>query len=177
MNPFGKLFSMFPGNKQNKNNWHPLANMIPGFNNMDQWMNGFSQNPNGNTSNGGENQLDQYIQSTVQDMMNNNWRNEQNEDSEQQARGSASFSYRFVELHDYYIIRFDLREHENGKDIKLFQTPGKIQLRHEQGREQTVKLPGDSSEQQLRAKLRDGILEVLVPKRNEDFSKEIPVHF
>ncbi|MGL4819622.1 MAG: Hsp20/alpha crystallin family protein [Bacilli bacterium] len=170
MNPLQRFFSMFPNGKKG-GGWNPLGMMMPPMQGMDgMWG-------TGDNAKGG---LDSYIQATVQEMLNGyNSPTTEVEDEDyvnREDQKRTTLPYRFVEIHDYYIVRIDLSKEEQTTDVRIFQSPGRMMVRLASGKEQLIRLPGDASDQQTRAKLRDGILEVLIPKRLEDFSKEIQVH-
>ncbi|MGM9988220.1 MAG: hypothetical protein ACI35O_13470 [Bacillaceae bacterium] len=174
-NMLSRFFNPFKGgnNQGNMNIPNPMDWMNMG-NESSNNQPDFSQFMNGN--NGFDYaSLNKYIQETLhQALSEENFSN--NHSQSNQPKKNGPLSYELFELHDYIIVQLHIPESMNENELRI--TLGNCRLiisGFHDGQTQTILLPFHPNEKGITAKCKNKLLEIRLPKKqNEEL---VEIHF
>jgi len=92
-------------------------------------------------------------------------------EAENSANKPRSINSMLFEIHGFVVIRANIPEEVNVRDIKVFYSPGYITIKGDpSGEDHVVQLPPGSMQEGATAAIKDRILEIRIPKE----STEVP---
>lgn len=91
----------------------------------------------------------------------------------------GSINSMLFEIHGFVVIRANIPEGVNSKDIKVFFTPGYISIKGDpSGEDHVVQLPPGTIQEGATAAFKDGVLEIRIPKESPTSpDKEVGIEY
>jgi HSP20 family molecular chaperone IbpA len=91
---------------------------------------------------------------------------------------STRVKHQVFEAHHYMIVRIDLPDDVSAEDVKVFLNTNELKVQAgEEDVTKTINLPVNGSYKGSEALYKDSVLEIRIPKKNNDTFHEIPVQY
>ncbi|WLD93294.1 Hsp20/alpha crystallin family protein [Alkalihalobacillus sp. AL-G] len=138
-----------------------------------KWVNGKN-----NLTNMDMSWLEQYIQQTIQQTVNNPGTGVQPHMVSHEGRNNA-VNYELFELMNHYVVKIHVPENVKAEQVRI--TLGNTRLNvsgvsNEQPSD-TIPIPGPVSRKNMKAKYKDHMIEIRLQKLNDETVSDIPIEF
>lgn len=127
--------------------------------------------------------IDDYIQQTVKQAFQPSASNTFEEDIELEDNFHVTnqptlFPYELIELHQYFIVKIQVPRDVTPGDIRITLGNCKLHVEHiEDGVTEKIPLPEQPTKKHMSAQYKNGIIEVRLLKKSNDYNTEIYIQY